>query len=222
MRGFINERENGVRKMTFESIRILIVDDHPVLRDGLASILGGQADMEIVGEASDGAEAIAQFERLRPDVTLMDLQMPGMSGIEAIETIRRHSPNTRIVVLTTYDGDVQAVRAMKAGASGYLLKSSVRRELVDVVRAVHGGKRHLPAEIAQEIALHAIDEPLSGREIEVLQHVASGRANKEIAWELGVTEDTVKAHMKSIFSKLDVGDRTHAVTVAMRRGYLKQ
>jgi DNA-binding NarL/FixJ family response regulator len=201
-------------------IRILAVDDHPTLRDGIAAIVELQDDMILVGEAANGLEAIEAFKVLRPDVTLMDLQMPVMSGIEAIAAIRKEMPKARIVVLTTYDGDVQAARAMQAGASGYLLKSSLRKELLDTIRRVHCGERHIPAAIAQEIALHAWDEPLSAREIEILKLVAAGMANKAIAWELAVTEDTVKAHMKSIFSKLDVGDRTKAVSVAFRRGII--
>lgn len=203
-------------------ITVLTVDDHPVLRDGLAAILGGQSDMEVVGEAASGEDAIAEFARLRPDVTLMDLQMPGMGGIKAIEAIRGQYPSAKIMVLTTYEGDVQAVRALKAGASGYLLKSSIRRQLVEAIRTVHAGKRFLPPDVAHEIAMHAADEPLSQREIEVLRGVAAGMANKQIAWELGVSEDTIKAHMKTIFAKLDVADRTHAVMVSMRRGYFEQ
>jgi DNA-binding NarL/FixJ family response regulator len=203
-------------------IKVLTVDDHPVLRDGLAAILGGQDDMEVIGEAANGEDAVAQFVRLRPDVTLMDLQMPGMGGIEAIEAIRRQHPSAKIMVLTTYEGDVQAVRALKAGASGYLLKSSIRRQLVEAIRTVHAGKRFLPPDVAQEIAMHAADEPLSRREIDVLRGVAAGKANKQVAWELSVSEDTIKAHMKTIFAKLDVADRTHAVMVAMRRGYFEQ
>ncbi len=202
-------------------IRILTVDDHPALRDGIAAIVELQPDMVLAGEASNGAEAIAAFAELRPDVTLMDLQMPGMSGLDAIAAIRKDARNARIVVLTTYDGDVQAARALKAGASAYLLKSSLRKELLDTIRSVHAGRRHIPPEIAQEIALHAADEPLSDRELAVLRLVAGGKANKEIAWELSVSEDTVKAHMKSIFGKLEVGDRTHAVTAALRRGIIE-
>ncbi|MCX8477443.1 MAG: response regulator transcription factor [Sphingomonas sp.] len=199
-------------------IRILAVDDHPVLRDGIAAILAPQEDMELVGEASDGAEAVAAFRNLRPDVALMDIQMPVMDGLAAITAIRGEFRNARIIVLTTYEGDVQAVRALKAGAAAYLLKTSLRKELLDAIRAVHAGRRYVPAEIAQEIALHAGDDPLSARELAILQLVAQGRANKAIAWELSISEDTVKAHLKSVFAKLDVHDRTHAVTTALRRG----
>ena len=202
-------------------IRVLIVDDHPILREGVALILEDRTDMAVVGEARDGVEAIVRFRELQPDVTLMDLQMPGMSGLEAIKAIRTEQPNARIVVLTTYEGDVQAVRALKAGAMGYLLKSSLRTEMLDAIREVHGGRRYLHRHIADEIALHVIDDALSEREVAVLQLVAVGKANKQVAWELGVSEETVKAHLKAIFAKLDVADRTHAVTVAARRGIIE-
>lgn len=202
-------------------IRVLAVDDHPVLREGIAAILEAQADITLVGTAENGIQAIEQYHALRPDIVLMDLQMPQMGGIEAIETIHRDSPKAHIIVLTTYDGDVQAVRALKAGAAAYLLKSSLRRELLDTIRAVHTGRRFVPPDVAQQIALHAADEPLSKRELSILVLVADGKANKEIAWALSISEETVKAHMKSIFSKLDVADRTHAVTAAIRRGIIE-
>ncbi|MCY1168486.1 Response regulator protein VraR [compost metagenome] len=204
-----------------QPIRVMIVDDHPVLRIGISTIIEGQEDMKLVGEATNGAEALEQFRALRPDVTLMDLQMPRMSGVDAITAIRAESENARIIVLTTYAGDAQAMRALKAGAVGYLLKSTVRKDLLDTIRAVHAGRRHIPPEIAQEIAFHAADETLSEREIAVLSNVAAGKANKEIAWALAISEDTVKAHMRSIFAKLDVGDRTQAVTAALRRGIIE-
>jgi DNA-binding NarL/FixJ family response regulator len=204
-----------------QPIRVLVVDDHPMLREGVAAVLALQSDMVLVGEAENGAEAVARYRDLRPDVTLMDLQMPGMNGLEAIEAIRAEFPAGRIVVLTTYAGDVQALRALKAGAVGYLLKGALRRELLDTIRNVHAGRRHLQPEVAHEIALHAIDDALSDREIHVLRLVAAGRANKQIAWDLSLSEDTVKAHLKSIFAKLDVADRTHAVTVAAKRGMIE-
>lgn len=201
-------------------IRVMTVDDHPALRDGIAAIVALQDDMVMVGEAANGAEAVAAFANLRPDVTLMDLQMPGMGGVEAIAAIRKEHRNARIVVLTTYDGDVQAAQALKAGASAYLLKSALRKELLDTIRAVHAGRRRIPPEIAQEIALHAADDPLSDREIAILNLVAAGHPNKRIAWHLGISEDTVKAHMKNIFAKLTVNDRTQAVTAALKRGII--
>ena len=202
-------------------IRVLVVDDHPVLRDGVAAILENQTDMTMVGEARDGGEAVERFRALRPDVTLMDLQMPGMNGLDAIIAIRSEHPSARIIVLTTYAGDVQAVRALKAGATGYLLKSSLRTELIDAIRNVHRGQRHVHRDVADEIALHVVDEALTEREIAVLRLVSIGKANKQVASELGLSEETVKGHLKSIFSKLDVADRTHAVTVAARRGIIE-
>ena len=202
-------------------IRILTVDDHPLLREGIAAILALQPDMQLVGEAEDGAQAIKIFRELKPDVTLMDLQMPVLNGVEAITRIRTDFPNARIIVLTTYAGDVQALRAMRAGAAGYLLKGALRRDLLDTIRAVHAGRRYLSREIAQQIALHSSEDSLSEREIEVLRLVAAGKANKEIAGELSVSEDTVKAHLKSIFAKLIVGDRTQAVTLALKRGIIE-
>jgi DNA-binding NarL/FixJ family response regulator len=201
-------------------IRILVVDDHLLLREGVASILGTEADVELVGTAENGAEAIEAFRDLRPDVTLMDIQMPVMDGIEALAEIRKQTPNARVIMLTTYEGDTQAVRALKAGASGYLLKSSLRKEMIDAIRAVHRGGKYVLAEVAQEIAIHAAEEALSDREIGVLQRVAAGKPNKVIAAELSLSEDTVKAHLRSIFSKLDVNDRTQAVTLALRRGII--
>jgi DNA-binding NarL/FixJ family response regulator len=202
-------------------IRIMTVDDHPALRDGIASIVEHEPDMKLVAEAANGAEAVAAYVRIRPDVTLMDLQMPQMGGLEAIAQIREQVPAARIIVLTTYEGDVQAVRALKAGASSYLLKSALRRELLDAIRAVHMGRRYLPAGIAQDIAIHAADETLTTREVAILRLVAEGKANKIIAWELSISDDTVKAHLRSIFAKLDVNDRTHAVTAAFRRGAIE-
>jgi DNA-binding NarL/FixJ family response regulator len=203
------------------ALRILIVDDHPILREGVAAILANQTDLLVIGEACDGTEAVSRFRELRPDVVLMDLQMPGMGGIEATEAIRAEFPKARIIVLTTYAGDVQAVRALRAGAAGYLLKSSVRTELVDAVRRVHRGERHLHRDVADGIALHVVDEPLSAREIAILRLISIGKANKAVAWELQIAEETVKSHLKSIFAKLDVADRTHAVTVAARRGIIE-
>ena len=207
--------------VTETKIRILIADDHPMLREGVAAVIQLQPDMELVGEAENGANAVECFRRLRPDVTLMDLQMPGLNGVEAIKAIRAEFPKARIVVLTTYAGDAQALRALKAGAAGYLLKSSLRKDLLETIRNVHLGRRHLQPEVANEIAVHAVDESLTDREARVLQLIATGRSNKQVAWELGVSEETVKAHLKNIFEKLDVADRTHAVTVAAKRGIIE-
>ncbi|HKQ12873.1 MAG TPA: response regulator transcription factor [Steroidobacteraceae bacterium] len=203
-----------------ESIRILTVDDHQLLREGIAAVLESQSDMVLVAQATNGHEAVEAFRRLRPDVTLMDLRMPDMSGIEAITTIRAEFPEARIVVLTTYAGDAQAAAALKAGASGYLLKNLVRKELLETIRAVHSGKRRVPPEIATEIAEHVADDELTAREIEVLRRVAAGKSNKLIAAELDISEGTVKTHMKSILPKLAAADRTHAVTIALKRGIL--
>jgi len=201
-------------------IQILVVDDHLLLREGIAAVLEGQEDMMLVGEASNGREAVESFRRLRPNVTLMDLRMPGMSGVEAITSIRSDFPDARIIVLTTYSGDAQAAAALKAGAAGYLLKNLVRKELIETIRTVHAGKRRIPPEIATEIAEHVADDALTDREIEVLRAVAAGKSNKLIAAELDIAEGTVKTHMKSILPKLDASDRTHAVMIALKRGIL--
>ena len=203
-----------------QRIRILTVDDHQLLREGIGAVLESQEDMTIVAEASNGREAIESFRRHRPDITLMDLRMPDMSGIEAIATIRGEFPNARIIVLTTYSGDAQAAAALKAGAAGYLLKNLVRRELIETIRIVHAGKRRVPPEIATEIAEHVADDSLTEREIEVLRRVAAGQSNKLIAVGLDISEGTVKTHMKSILPKLDASDRTHAVMIALKRGIL--
>jgi DNA-binding NarL/FixJ family response regulator len=202
-------------------IRILVVDDHPMLREGVIAVIEAEEDLRIAGQASNGAEAVEAFQKLQPDVTLMDLQMPGMGGIEAIQAIRSAFPEARIIVLTTYAGDVQALRALKAGAVGYLLKSALRKDLIDTIRKVHGGRKHIPPEIAEQIAFHAADESLSDREISILQLVAAGKANKEIARQLSISEETVKAHLKNIFGKLGVTDRTEAVITAAKRGIIE-
>jgi DNA-binding NarL/FixJ family response regulator len=201
-------------------IKVLMVDDHPLLREGVAAVLHGEEDIMLVGEAANSEEAIALFQAHRPDVTLMDLQMPGMNGIDTILAIRRQFANSRFIVLTTYQGDVQALRALKAGATGYLLKSMVRKELLDTIRAVHAGRRRIPPEIAAELADHVTDDALTEREIAVLRRVAIGTSNKMIAVQLALSEATVKGHMKSILSKLSANDRTHAVTIAMKRGFI--
>jgi len=202
-------------------IRIVTVDDHPMLREGIAAVLASEADMVLVGEASNGREGIEQFRAHRPDVTLMDLQMPVMNGTDAIIAIRKEFPDARIIVLTTYSGDVQAVRAFEAGAVGYLLKNLVRKELVETIRSVHSGKKRIPPEIALGIAEHHADDALTEREIEVLKHVAAGNANKMVAYNLDLSEETIKAHMKNILSKLGAKDRTHAVTIALKRGIIE-
>ncbi len=201
-------------------IRVLTVDDHPLLREGVAAVIEGEVDMEVVAEATSGRDGLEKFRAHRPDVTLMDLRMPDMNGIEAISAIRAEFPDARIVVLTTYAGDVQALGALKAGAAGYLLKSMLRNDLLDTIRAVHAGKRRIPPEIASEIAEHAIDDTLSGREVDVLRRVGAGFSNKHIATQLSISEGTVKAHMKSIMAKLSARDRTHAVMIGVKRGIL--
>lgn len=202
-------------------IRILLADDHPLLRDGVAGLVADQPDMELVGEASNGRDATDQFRKHRPDITLLDLQMPEMNGIDAIIAIRGEFPEARIVVLTTYTGDTQILRALKAGAQAYLLKSMLRRELLETIRAVHKGQRRIPPEVAAQLAEHAADDTLTSREIEVLRLIAAGRANKLVAGDLSITEETVKGHVKNILSKLGASDRTHAVTIALKRGIIE-
>jgi DNA-binding NarL/FixJ family response regulator len=202
-------------------IAILIVDDHPFLREGVAAVLLTQPDMKLVGEATNGAEAVELYRRFQPDVTLMDLQMPSMGGVEALQAIRREYSQARIVVLTTYSGDVQVARAIKAGASGYLLKSMLRKELLDTIRAVHAGRRVIPPEIAAEIDEYAGAENLSGRELEILRQIAAGGTNKDVARRLSISEETVKAHVKNILQKLQASDRTQAVTIAIKRGIIE-
>jgi DNA-binding NarL/FixJ family response regulator len=199
---------------------VLAVDDHPLLREGIAVVIQAERDIVLIDQASNGLEAIDKFRTHRPDVTLMDLQMPGMNGIDTMIAIRREFSHARFIVLTTYDGDVQALRALKAGASGYLLKGTLRKNLLDTIRAVHAGRRCIPAEIALELADHLADDALTEREVEVLRSVAMGNSNKLIADRLHLSEATVKGHMKSILSKLGASDRTHAVMIAMKRGFI--
>jgi DNA-binding NarL/FixJ family response regulator len=203
-----------------KQIRIMTVDDHPLLREGIAAVLQDEPDMVLVAEATNGDDAIRSFRQHRPDVTLMDIQMPGRSGIDAMTAIRTEFPNARFIVLTTYQGDVQALRALKAGASGYLLKSMLRKELLETIRIVDSGKRHIPLEVAAELADHLADDALSEREMEILRQVASGNSNKVIGAQLRISEATVKGHMKNILSKLGANDRTHAVTIAIKRGFI--
>lgn len=204
-----------------KSIHILLADDHPLLRDGVAGLIADQPDMELVAEASNGIEAVEQFRKHRPDVTLLDLQMPELGGIEALKTIRGVSPEARIIILTTYRGDAQVLGALRSGAQAYLLKSALRRELVDAIRAVHNGQKRIPPDIAAQLAEHVADDSLTARELEVLKRIAAGRANKLIASDLTITEETVKGHVKNILSKLGASDRTHAVTIALKRGMIE-
>jgi DNA-binding NarL/FixJ family response regulator len=201
-------------------IRVLAVDDHPLLRDGIGALMGGEEDMALIGEASNRREALELFRKYQPDITLMDLQMPDMNGIDAIGAIRGEFPEARIIVLTTHPGDVQVSRALKAGARAYLMKAELGKELLETIRAVHAGKKRLSSGIAVEIAEHGAACGLTPREIEVLRLVAAGNANKEIGAQLSLTEVTVKSHVKNILAKLGANDRTHAVTIALKRGII--
>ena len=203
-------------------IRILVVDDHPLMREGIASVIKGEPDMVVAAEASNGREAVACFLQHRPDVTLMDLQMPEMDGIAATTAIRAECSDARIVMLTTYKGDVQALRSLQAGASGYLLKSLIRSDLLAAIRSVHAGERRIPREVAAELAAHVTDDVLSARELDVLLRVAAGNSNRRVAEQLAVTEETVKSHMKNIMNKLAARDRTHAVMIALKRGIIER
>ena len=202
-------------------IRILVVDDHPVVRQGIAVLVNSQSDMALVAEASNGREAIQQFRKHRPDITLMDLQMPEMNGLDALAAIRGEFADAKIIVLTTYTGDVQILRALKSGAQGYLLKNTFHKELVDAIRAVHSGKKTLSAEASYELAEHSTDDALTPAEISVLNLIAAGNANKQIADQLSITEDTVKWRVKNILSKLGAHDRTHAAMIGLKRGIIE-
>jgi DNA-binding NarL/FixJ family response regulator len=206
---------------TASLIRILTVDDHPLLRKGIAALVNAETDLKLVAEASNGKEAVEAFRSHQPDVTLMDLQMPEVDGLEAINAIRRLSPEARIIVLTTYSGDVQILRALKAGAKAYILKSHIHKELLDAIRAVHAGQKLVPPEIAKELANHATDDQLSEREIEVLRLIAAGNSNKQIADRLLIGEGTVKTHVSNLLSKLGANDRAHAVTIGLKRGIIE-
>jgi DNA-binding NarL/FixJ family response regulator len=203
------------------SIRILIVDDHPLLRDGVAGLIADEVDMTLVGEAAHGREAIEQFRKHRPDVTLMDLQMPKMGGLDAMQAIRGECPDAQIIVLTTYMGDVQVMRALKAGARAYLLKNTLRTELLRTIRAVHEGSKTLSPEVSFQLAEHAAEESLSPTEVRVLRLIADGNSNKEVGALLSVTEDTVKGQVRSILSKLNANDRTHAAMIGVKRGIIE-
>jgi DNA-binding NarL/FixJ family response regulator len=204
-----------------KQIRILAVDDHPILRQGIAGLIADESDMTLVAEAANGREAIQQFRAHRPDVTLMDLQMPEMNGLDALIAIRGEFPEARVIVLTTYTGDVQATRALKAGARAYLLKNSLHKELLDTIRAVHAGRKTLSPEVSFELAEHSAEELLSAAEVRVLRLIAEGNSNKEIATLLSVTEDAVKGQVRNILSKLGANDRTHAVTIGIKRGIIE-
>ena len=201
-------------------IRILSVDDHPLLRQGISGLVATQADMNLIAEAANGCEAIQQFQRHRPDITLMDLQMPEMSGFDAIIAIRGEFPEARIIVLTTYAGDVQALRALKAGARAYLLKDSLHKELLDTIRAVHVGRKSISPEVSFQLAEHATDDALTPAEVRVLRLIADGNANKEIAAQLSTSEDTVKGQVRNVLSKLGAKDRTHAAMIGLKRGII--
>jgi DNA-binding NarL/FixJ family response regulator len=206
--------------MNSQPIRILVVDDHPLLRDGIAALIDGQDDMKLVAEASNGREGIEQYRSHTPDITLMDLQMPDKNGIEAIAAIRIVAPDARIIVLTTYSGDVQVTRALEAGARAYLLKNLLHKELLETIRTVHAGRKTMTPSLSVELAEHAGEDSLTPREIDVLRLIAAGHANKEIAAQLSVSEETVKSRVKNILSKLRANDRTHAVTIGLRRGFI--
>jgi two-component system, NarL family, response regulator len=211
----------GIVSGTSSPIRILAVDDHPLMREGIAGLVGVQPDMTLVGQAADGRDAIQQFRTHRPDVTLMDIQMPQMNGLDALIAIRTEFPDARVIVLTTYEGDVLILRALKAGAQGYLLKNTLHSELLQTIRAVHGGKRSLSPEASFQIAQHVSEETLTPAEVVVLRLIAGGNANKQIADQLGITEDTVKGRVKSILAKLDANDRTRAAIIGLKRGIIE-
>jgi DNA-binding NarL/FixJ family response regulator len=204
-----------------ELIRILAVDDHPLLREGIAALVNAESDMKLVAEASNGMDAVVKFRQHRPDVTLMDIQMPGLNGVEAISEIQAEFPGAHIIVLTTYSGDAQVLGALRAGARAYVLKGQVHRELLETIRAVHAGQKRIPPEIAAELAQHVADDDLTAREIDVLRLIAAGNANKQIADQLSIGEATVKSHVTNILSKLGANDRAHAVTIGLKRGIIQ-
>src|SRR5258707_15832941 len=219
--GYFGNSQRTIMNTTPNPIRILLADDHPGLRQAIQALAADERDMQFVAEASNGREAIEQFRKHRPDISLMDLEMPDVNGIDATIAIRNEFPAAHIIILTTYAGDVRISRALKAGARGYLLKSLLRKELLDTIRAVHSGQKRIPADLATQVADHVADDTLTPREIEVLRAIAAGNANKLIADKLSITEETVKGHVKNILSKLGANDRTHAVTIGLKRGIIE-